>query len=143
MLHFKELTLHVLRLSNNRSCIDTIVFIDILYMYFYICCAGHFLHLRLLPNGVTRTLKSPIFGMTKDTCRLDMFVHQSNNKNGKLRIVIERVNSSSWVPIEKNGNDHHRWTELTFPIGRVSQAFRILFEIVSNGIRPSQRGHVR
>lgn len=101
------------------------------------------MHLRLLSNPVTRTLKSPTFGMTKETCRLDMFVHQSNNKNGKLRIVIERVNSSSWVPIEKNGNDRHRWTELTFPIGRVSQEFRILFEVVSNGIRSPQRGHVR
>lgn len=105
-------------------------------------CAGHFLHLRLLPNADTRTLKSPTFDMTKETCRLDMFVHQSNNKNGKLRIVIERVNSS-WVPIERNGNDNRKWMELSFPIGRVSQEFRILFEVVSSGYRSQQIGHVR
>lgn len=87
--------------------------------------------------------------MTKEKCRLEMYAHQSGNKNGKLRIVIEPVNSydtttaSSWVPIERNGNDNHKWTELTFPIGRVSQDFRILFEVVSSGLRPQQRGHVR
>lgn len=87
--------------------------------------------------------------MTKETCRLEMYAHQSGNKNGKLRIVIEPVNSfdattaSSWVPIEQNGNDYRKWTELTFPIGRVSQDFRILFEVVPIGLRSQQRGHVR
>lgn len=81
--------------------------------------------------------------MTKDTCRLEMYVHQSGNKNGKLRIVIEAVNSSSWVPNQRGGLDNHKWTELTFPIGKVSQDFRILFEIVPNGLRSQQRGHVR
>lgn len=112
-------------------------------------CLGHFLHLRLLPTTTIRTLKSPTFGMTKETCRLEMYAHQSGNKNGKLRIVIEPVNSfdattaSSWVPIEQNGNDNRKWTELTFPIGRVSQDFRILFEVVPIGLRSQQRGHVR
>lgn len=108
---------------------------------------GHFLHLRLLPATTTRTLKSPTFGMTKETCRLEMYAHQSGNKNGKLRIVIEPVNSydataSSWVPIERNGNDNRKWSELTFPIGRVSQEFRILFEVVPKNLRPQQRAHV-
>lgn len=107
-----------------------------------VVCLGHFLHLRLLPTPMTRTLTSPMFGETKTSCRLEMFVHQSNNKNGKLRIVIERVNSS-WVPIEQNGNDNHKWMELSFSIGRVSQEFRILFEVVSSGLRSQQRGHVR
>lgn len=110
---------------------------------------GHFLHLILLPNAATRTLASPIFGTTKETCRLVIFAHQSNNKNGKLRIVIEPANShdattsTAWVPIEKNGNDHRKWKEISFSIGRVSQDFRILFEVVSSGLRSQQRGHVR
>lgn len=99
--------------------------------------------MRLLPTTQTRTLKSPQFGMTKETCRLEMFAHQSGNKNGKLRIVIEAVNSSSWVPNQRNGLDNHKWTELTFPIGKVSQDFRILFEVSPNGLRSQQRGHVR
>lgn len=112
-------------------------------------CLGNFLHLRLLPSTSTRTLKSPTFHMTKETCRLEMFAHQSGNKNGKLRIVIEPVNSydtttaSSWVPIERNGNDDNKWSEEMFPIGRVSQEFRILFEVVPSGLRSQQRGHVR
>lgn len=72
-----------------------------------------------------------------------MFAHQSGNKNGKLRLVIEAVNSSSWVPNQRNGLDTHKWTELTFPIGKVSQDFRILFEVVPMGLRSQQRGHVR
>ncbi|XP_031622043.1 ALK tyrosine kinase receptor isoform X2 [Contarinia nasturtii] len=109
---------------------------------------GHFLHLRITPSTTIRTLKSPMFGMTKESCRLEMFTHQSGNKNGKLRIVIEPINShdtttaSSWVPNEQIGNDDRKWQEDTFPIGRVSQDFRILFEVVPNGLRPQQRGHV-
>lgn len=140
-------------------------------------CTGHFLHLRLLPTTTIRTLNSPTFGMTKETCRLEMYVHQSGNKNGKLRVVIEAVNSSSWVPNQRVGfevcmplllkitgtrradenhfntlfpsicfflaQDNHRWTELIFPIGKVSQDFRILFEVVPGGLRSQQRGHVR
>lgn len=104
--------------------------------------SGHFLHLRLLPTTTIRTLKSPTFGITKETCRLEMFVHQSGNKNGKLRVVIEAVNSSSWVPNQRGGFDNHRWTELTFPIGKVSQDFRILFEVVPGGLRSQQRGQI-
>lgn len=78
------------------------MFVCCMYIFFCIC-TGHFLHLRLLPTTTIRTLKSPTFGMTKETCRLEMFVHQSGNKNGKLRVVIEAVNSSSWVPNQRVG----------------------------------------
>lgn len=115
--------------------------------WFCLCdiLAGQFLYLRLLPS-TTRTLKSPIFSPTRELCRLDMHVHQIGNKNGKLRIVIEPANSydstvSSWVPIERDGNDNSRWMELNFPIGRVSQEFRILFEVVAKGLRSQQRAH--
>lgn len=118
------------------------------FFFYHLSFVGHFLHLRLTPTTTIRTLKSPTFSTTREHCRLEMYAHQSGNKNGKLRIVIEPVNSydattaSSWVPIERNGNDDRKWTELTFPIGRVSQDFRILFEVVPKGLRPQQRAHV-
>lgn len=128
--------------------ISFLIFIILFAFFSSLLFLGHFLYLRLLPTTTIRTLKSPIFSPTKETCRLEMYAHQIGNKNGKLRIVIEPVNSfdttsaSSWVPIERDGNDNSRWTELTFPIGRVSQEFRILFEVVQKGIRPQQLAHV-
>lgn len=75
-------------------------------------------------------------------------MHQSNMAMGHLRIVIEPLNTyesspaSSWVPVEVNGNDLRRWDRFQFPIGRVSQDFQILFEVVPKGLRGQQRGHV-
>lgn len=108
---------------------------------------GHFLHVRMLPTSSIHTITSPTFAGTKEGCRLDLFAHQSGNRNGKFRIVIEPVNkpdvtTSAWVPIERNGNDLRRWTELSFPIGRVSQEFRILLEVVPKGLRSQQRAYV-
>lgn len=103
---------------------------------------GHFLHLRLSPTSPVHTIASPIFSSTKEGCHLDMFAHQSGNRNGKFRIVIEPVNKSAWVPTERSGNDLRRWTELMFPIGRVSQEFRILLEVVPKGLRSQQRAYI-
>lgn len=67
---------------------------------------------------------------------------------GSLRIIIEPLNmydspaASSWVPAEYGGNDYRHWEQFQFAIGRVSQDFRILFEVVPRGLRPQQRGHV-
>lgn len=109
---------------------------------------GHFLHLRLTPTIANRTLKSPPFSTTKENCKLEVYVHQSGMTMGHLRIVIEPLNSyqsaasSSWVPVEYSGNDFRRWDRYTFAIGKVSQDFQILFEVVPKGLRGQQRGHV-
>lgn len=104
--------------------------------------------MRLTPTSTQRTLRSPEFSTTKENCKLEVFVHQSGMSMGQLRIVIEPSNSyeslsaSSWVPVEVNGNDFRRWDRMLFPIGRVSQDFHILFEVVPKGLRGQQRGHV-
>lgn len=110
---------------------------------------GHFLHLRLTPTTTQRTLRSPPFSTTKENCKLEVYVHQSFMGMGHLRIVIEPLNAydstsaaSSWVPVEISGNDLRRWDRFQFPIGRVSQDFQILFEVVPKGLRGQQRGHV-
>lgn len=75
-----------------------------------------------------------------------MFVHQSSMQNGSLKIVIEPQNapdsSSSWVPAEIAGDDLRQWQQMHFRIGRVSQDFQIVFEVVPRGLVGSQRGHV-
>lgn len=113
----------------------------------YVINRGHFLHLRMLPTSSIHTLISPTFAGTKEGCHLEMFVHQNGNRNGIFRIVIEpvhtaEVTTSAWVPIERTGNDLRKWDEMSFPIGRVSQPFRILLEVVPKGLRTHQRAYV-
>lgn len=71
-----------------------------------------------------------------------MYIHQSSMQNGSLKIVIEPQSSSSWVPAEIAGNDFRQWQLMHFPIGRVSQDFQIVFEVMPRGLVGSQRGHV-
>ncbi|KAG4074940.1 hypothetical protein HA402_009365, partial [Bradysia odoriphaga] len=103
---------------------------------------GHFLHLRLEPSTKHRTFRSPTFSVTRENCFLEMFIHQSSMQNGSLKIVIEPQSSSSWVPAEIAGNDLRQWQQMHFRIGRVSQDFQIVFEVMPRGLVGSQRGHV-
>lgn len=109
--------------------------------------------MRLTNSTGQRTLVSPPFSSTKEHCVLEVFIHQSGMQMGSLRIIIEPLNmydsqhrqhpaASSWVPAEYGGNDYRHWEQFQFAIGRVTQDFRILFEVVPRGLRPQQRGHV-
>lgn len=104
--------------------------------------------MRLTNNTGQRTLTSPPFSSTKENCNLEVFVHQSGMQMGSLRIIIEPLNTydspsaSSWVPAEVPGNDFRHWQHIQFSIGRVSQDFRVLLEVVPRGLRQQQRGHV-
>lgn len=105
------------------------------------------MYLRLTPQTTQRTLQSPPFSTTKENCKLEMYVHQSGMAMGRLRIVIEPIHlheSSSWVPVEIEGKDlqNRKWYPIQLTIGRVSQDFKILFEVVPKGLSGQQRGHV-
>ena len=76
-----------------------------------------------------------------------MKVHQSAMTNGSLRIVIEPLNKPQellpWVPAEYAGNDFRQWQLVHFRIGRVTQDFQVLFEVVPPTDLSGQiRGHV-
>lgn len=106
---------------------------------------GHFLHLRLTTTSGQRILSSPIFSTTRENCYLEMSVHQSSMSHGSLRIVIEPQHTqdrSSWVPAEVAGNNLRHWEIMKFRIGRISQDFRVLFEVVPKGLGGLARGHV-
>lgn len=105
---------------------------------------GHFLHVFLFPDSTSQTLKSPSYTSTMDTCTLELFLHQSNMKNGRFRIVIESVKepNNTWVSHEMTGNDFRMWENYTFLINQITQEFRILFEIEPNGLNEQLRGHV-
>ncbi|XP_055704589.1 tyrosine-protein kinase receptor [Phlebotomus papatasi] len=106
--------------------------------------SGHFLHLRLTPETTQRIMRSPVFSTTRENCFLEMFIHQSSMTLGSIRIVIEPVKTqeSSWVISEIAGNDQRRWELNRFRIDRVSKDFRIVFEVVPNGLGGRSRGHV-
>ncbi|XP_070504088.1 tyrosine-protein kinase receptor-like [Chironomus tepperi] len=105
---------------------------------------GNFLHLPLTPETTTRILRSPVFSSTRERCYLEVFLHQSSMMQGTIRIVIEPAASveNSWVPAEIMGDDLRKWKYHTFEIDRVTFDFRILFEIVPNGLGGALRGHV-
>lgn len=105
---------------------------------------GHFLHLRLEPTTQQRIIQSPVFSTTLENCYLEVFLHQSAMQHGRFRIVIEptRDQNNSWVSHEMFGNNMMMWENYTFLINRVSKDFRILFEVVPNGLDGSSRGHV-
>lgn len=74
-----------------------------------------------------------------------MAVHQSGMQMNRMRVVIEPLNrmDNSWVLSEMAGNDYHTWEMARYRIGRVSQDFRILFEVVPNPHDDEVRlGHV-
>lgn len=112
---------------------------------------GNFLHLSLKQNVSQHTLTSPLFGLTKESCKLELYSSQLGMSQGTLRVVIEPIEfedskgghfSSSWVPSEQRGNDRGHWEPFVFPIGRVTQPFHILLEVVPSKQYRSNRGYI-
>ncbi|XP_058055308.1 tyrosine-protein kinase receptor [Anopheles bellator] len=107
--------------------------------------AGHFLHLRLTQDSQPHILTSPVFGAAREHCYLSVFTHQSAMHHGSIRIVIETIGAgqeSSWVPAEIMGNDLRRWQLNTFRIAKITNDFKVLFEVVPNKLGGQSRGHV-
>lgn len=71
-------------------------------------------------------------------------MHMSGMLHGSIRLVIVPQNSyeSSWVPTEIAGNSQNMWQYQHFRIGRVSQDFHALLEVVPKGLGGQTRGHV-
>lgn len=105
--------------------------------------AGHFLHLRFTQNTTQRELRSPSYSQTRDSCYLEVLMHQSNMNHGSIKIVIvpDDQPESQWVPAEIRGDNLNQWQLHPFKIGRVSKDFRILFEVVPN-LKNDKRGHL-
>lgn len=109
---------------------------------------GHFLHLNLKENMAPRTLQSPPFGPTKDSCKLEIYTNQYGMSMGNVRVVIEPIETeghliSSWVPADTRGNDRMTWEPSVFPVGKISTPFQILLEIVPprGSFYTTQRGY--
>lgn len=107
--------------------------------------SGHFLHVRLVTTtGPTRAIVSPTFSVTQDKCHLLVAMHMSGMAHGSIRVVIapQKSKFASWVPTEILGNNNNNWDLYMFSIGRVSQDFHVLLEVVPKGLGGRARGHV-
>lgn len=62
-------------------------------------------------------------------------------KFSQLRVIIELVKSPNFTSVlkEVHGNNHNVWKLNEFQVGRLTENFRVLFEIVP---RTSKRGHI-
>lgn len=85
-----------------------------------------------------RSLRSPIFSATQPNCQLQMSIHQSGMFGSSYRVVVEPLATGHrqqqsvvpWVPSEVGGNDYNTWETNRYRIGRISQDFQIVFEVV-------------
>lgn len=75
---------------------------------------------------------------------LVVVMHQSAMSRSAIRIVIQPAyaESSPWVPAEVLGNDLRKWGWHQFRIGRISNDFHILLEVVRNRSDQRPRSHV-
>ncbi|KAM7344585.1 anaplastic lymphoma kinase [Cochliomyia hominivorax] len=104
---------------------------------------GHFLYARLSRNTLQINLTSPQFTTTMEKCYLEVYMHQSGMNHGLSRVVVEPLHSheSSWVPAEIVGDNYRQWERKVFRLGRISQDFRLVFEIVPK-LMEGEKAHV-
>ncbi|XP_071450132.1 tyrosine-protein kinase receptor-like [Hetaerina americana] len=112
---------------------------------------GHFLLLQmntlnpLRPSGISRNIQmkelprvwSPQYESTGEHCKLEMMVNMANMVEGNYKVVIETGNHTSWVVAEKPGNDKATWERHNCLLGRISQEFHVMLEIISGGRIPA------
>jgi len=73
----------------------------------FVCFAGFFLLLAWEKGAKTQAqyrLTSPTFVDSQSTCNLQAKVHMNNMENVELKMVIQSLNHSSYVPMAVLGN---------------------------------------
>ena len=104
---------------------------------------GHFLHARLQETTPVLILKSPEFGNSRENCVLEVFTHQSAMDYGSYKVIIQPTEQDAppWEVGEVMGNDLRKWHMSVFRIDKVTKDFRVLFEVLPNGLGYQTRGH--
>nr|CAD7396369.1 unnamed protein product [Timema cristinae] len=115
---------------------------------------GHFLFLEL--SRITKEVHvwSPHFVSTREHCRFEVMIQMANLTSGSFKVVVETVNRTSWVIGEREGKERSGaswvigerkgkecsgWEKYILNIGRISQKFIIVLEVVNWGVTP---GHI-
>ncbi|KAL3284751.1 hypothetical protein HHI36_018894 [Cryptolaemus montrouzieri] len=99
---------------------------------------GSFLLLRAPHTETEFHLTSPLFSSTTSTCRLHVWIYQENMEKAEIRVVIDKLtnhapfinNHTQWVLDYIPGNDERKWNKYVISIGKVSENFTIILEVV-------------
>ncbi|XP_044753291.1 ALK tyrosine kinase receptor isoform X2 [Coccinella septempunctata] len=94
---------------------------------------GSFLLLRAPHSETEYHLTSPPLKSTKPTCTFQVWIYQEHMDNSEIRVIIDKPsmnNHTQWVLGHINGSDDRRWMKFTRSIGKVSESFKILLEVV-------------
>ncbi|KAK5639789.1 hypothetical protein RI129_010600 [Pyrocoelia pectoralis] len=92
--------------------------------------SGHFLLLRLKPTTRELHVTSPLFSPSADTCKIQVWIYQDGMVNGMIRIVAETENRTQWLVSQIHGDSNRRWIKYNKAVGKISQDFHIILEIV-------------
>ncbi|KAK9885852.1 hypothetical protein WA026_013730 [Henosepilachna vigintioctopunctata] len=99
---------------------------------------GSFLLLKSPHSETEFQVTSPLFTSTKPSCRLQVWIYQVNMEKAEIRVVIDKLtkhsssinNHTQWVLDHIPGNNERRWKRYVVTIGKVSENFTILLEVI-------------
>ncbi|XP_011494179.1 PREDICTED: leukocyte tyrosine kinase receptor [Ceratosolen solmsi marchali] len=83
-----------------------------------------------MPGPAEGQLRSGFIRHTRSHCYLELALYQVEMKHGLISLIIETFNRTSYVAAERAGNNFATWETTKFNLGRISQDFRIILEIV-------------
>ncbi|KAJ3662397.1 hypothetical protein Zmor_006748 [Zophobas morio] len=100
--------------------------------------SGNFLLLRLASAVTEFHVTSPLFSPTRNSCRLQVWIYQENMNDAEIRIVGDKTinhsqfinNHTQWVVEKIFGDNSRKWTKYESPIGKLSENFTIILEVV-------------
>ncbi|CAH0545803.1 unnamed protein product [Brassicogethes aeneus] len=99
---------------------------------------GSFLIIRLPLKSTEFHLTSPSFQPSISTCKLSFWLYQEGMDGGEIKIVGDKIsnhlqsinNHTQWLVETIEGNDSKRWKLYTKSVGRISENFQIILEVV-------------
>ncbi|KAK9701781.1 Low-density lipoprotein receptor domain class A [Popillia japonica] len=72
-----------------------------------------------------------MFDPSEDGCRVQLWIYQEAMENGIIRIVLHNINRTQVVVDQIPGDNSRRWVLYEKTIGKISQKFNIILEVVA------------
>lgn len=93
---------------------------------------GYFLLLRVQPTTKEVHVMSPVFEPTEETCSFRLSIYQEFMEKGMVRIVLllHNTNKTQVIVDQISGDQPRAWIHHDKTIGKVSQNFQIMMEVV-------------
>jgi anaplastic lymphoma kinase len=99
---------------------------------------GNFLLLHLSSAMPEFHVTSPLFGPSRNSCRLQIWIYQENMNDAEIRIVGDKTinhsqsinNHTQWLVVKLRGDNSRKWKKYESPVGKISKNFTIILEVV-------------